>query len=89
MGVLVGVAGLALVALVCVACSQSKEDMIRKAEGVSSKSELESRLGRPDDITKLGPMETWTYEASNGQVVFLIVGDKVTLQAAGAGERKR
>jgi hypothetical protein len=89
MGVSARVAGLALVALLAGGCAQSKEDMIRKAEGVSSKSELESRLGRPDDISKLGPMETWTYEASNGQVVFLIVGDTVTWPAAGAGERKR
>jgi hypothetical protein len=53
-------------------------------------AELESRLGRPDDISKLGPMETWSYKASNGEVVFVIVGDSVTLQAAGGGgERKR
>jgi hypothetical protein len=34
-------------------------------------------------------VETWTYRASNGDVVFLIVGDTVTLQAAGGSERKR
>jgi hypothetical protein len=34
-----------------------------------------------------GPVERWTYKASNGDVVFVIVGDTVTLQAAG-GDKK-
>ena len=45
--------------------------------------ELEQALGKPSDISKLGPVEQWTYKASNGTVVFLIVADKVTLQATG------
>lgn len=79
-----------LLALVVLAagCSRTKEDLLRKAEGVKTRGELESRLGRPDDITKLGPMETWRYTASNGEVVFVIVGDTVTLQAAGRPERQ-
>ena len=32
-------------------------------------------------------MEQWTYKASNGTVVFLIVGDTVTLQAAVPDDR--
>jgi len=47
---------------------------------------LERALGKPDDITKLGPVETWRYKASNGEVIFLIVGDDVTLQAAGGSD---
>jgi hypothetical protein len=78
------VAGLTLVG----GCgSRTKEAMVEKARNVSTRVELEKALGRPDDVTKLGPVETWTYRASNGQVVFLIVGDSVTLQAAG-GETK-
>jgi hypothetical protein len=34
-------------------------------------------------------VEHWTYKASNGTVVFLIVGDKVTLQATGSAEEKK
>ncbi len=68
---------------------RTKEAIVEKTRGVSTRDELEKALGRPDDITKLGPMETWTYKASNGQVVFMIIGDKVTLQAAGDDERKR
>ncbi len=81
-------ASVALVALGLPGCGgRSKEAMIEKARSVSTRDELEKALGRPDDIAKLGPMETWTYKASNGQVVFVIIGDKVTLQAAG-DERK-
>jgi hypothetical protein len=77
------VIGLVLLALA--GCGPStKEDMIAKARGVTTRAELEKALGKPSDISKLGPMETWTYKASNGQVVFVIVGDAVTLEAAGA-----
>jgi hypothetical protein len=79
----------ALAVLALVGCSRTKEDVLEKAEAVKTRSELESRLGRPDDIAKLGPMERWTYKASNGEVVFLIVGDTVTLQAAGPGGDKK
>jgi hypothetical protein len=83
-----GLVALSLIALALLGCSRTKEDVLRKAENVTTRGELESRLGRPDDIAKLGPIERWTYKASNGEVVFVIVGDTVTLQAAGGGEKK-
>ena len=58
---------------------------MEKARSVSTRAELERALGKPSDIAKLGPVEQWTYKASNGTVAFLIVGDTVTLQAAGSG----
>ena len=67
--------------------SPTKEDIIGKTRNVSTRDELEKAAGKPSDIAKLGPVETWTYKASNGNVVFLIVGDKVTLQAAGPPEK--
>lgn len=66
-------------------CTRTKEDIVEKARDASTRAELERALGKPSDITKLGPVEQWTYKASNGNVVFLLVGDTVTLQAAGAG----
>jgi hypothetical protein len=66
-----------------VGCSRSKEDLIEKSRRVSTRAELERALGKPSDIGKLGPVEQWTYTASNGTVVFLIVADRVTLQATG------
>ena len=79
----------AVIVLAITACGPStKEDLIAKARNVSTRAELEKALGKPSDIAKLGPMETWTYRASNGEVVFLLVGDTVTLQAAGGAERK-
>ncbi len=82
------VCGLALTLLG--ACgSRTKEDIVQKARAVSTRAELEQALGQPTDIAKLGPVERWTYKASNGEVVFLIVGDAVTLQAtAGSSENK-
>jgi len=78
-----------LIVLGLVACGRgTKEDIVTKARDISTRAELERVLGKPDDITKLGPVETWRYRASNGEVVFLIVGDNVTLQAAGSPEKK-
>ena len=79
-GLLVWLLAAALVA----GCSQSKEDLIEKSRAAGTRTELEQALGKPSDIQKLGPMERWTYKASNGSVVFLIVGDTVTLQATGS-----
>ena len=39
-------------------------------------------------LALVGPVERWTYKASNGEVGFVIGGDTVTLQAAG-GTRSR
>ncbi len=70
------------------ACGRrTKEEMIERVRNVETRSQLESALGRPDDIRKLGPVEMWTYQASNGQVVFLVVRDQVTLQATGTRPR--
>ena len=67
-----------------VGCSRTKEDLIQKSRAATTRAELEQALGKPSEISKLGPVEHWTYEASNGRVVFLILGDKVTLQATGS-----
>jgi hypothetical protein len=78
-----------LAAGLVVGCSRSKEDLVQKSRGVGTRAELERALGKPSDISKLGPVEQWTYQASNGTVVFLIVGDKVTLQATGSPDEKK
>jgi hypothetical protein len=78
-----------LTAGLLVGCSRSKEDLVLKSRGVETRAELERALGKPSDISKLGPVEQWTYKASNGTVVFLIVGDKVTLQATGSPDEKK
>jgi len=78
---------LAAVMLAVVACGKpSKQDILKKAENVTTRTELESALGQPDDISKLGPIEKWTYQASNGTVVFVLTGDSVSLGAAGGSE---
>jgi hypothetical protein len=73
-----------LAAGLVIGCSRSKEDLVEKSRNVSTRAELELALGKPSNISKIGPVEQWTYNASNGTVVFLIVADKVTLQAAGS-----
>lgn len=70
--------------LLLVGCGDpSKADLIDKAKGADTKTELESALGQPDDLTKVGPLEKWTYKASDGQVTFIITGDSVALELAG------
>ena len=60
-----------LAAGLLVGCGRSKEDLIQKSRGVATRAELEQALGKPSDISKLGPVEQWTYKASNGNVVFV------------------
>jgi hypothetical protein len=76
-------AGLAALGLALAACSpDSKHDILSKAEDARTKAELEAALGAPDDRDKMGPLETWTYHASDGEVTFVITGDTVRLQTA-------
>lgn len=83
---------LAAVGVLCLglalpACgSPSKQELLRKAEGATTKAELEKALGKPTKFEGggLGPitMETWTYTASDGEVVFVIAGNTVISRAA-------
>ena len=80
----------ALSLAVLTACgSRTKEDIVQKARDVSTRAQLEKALGQPTDIAKLGPVERWTYKASNGEVVFVIIGDAVTLQTTGGPSEKK
>jgi len=45
-----------LAAGLLVGCSRSKEDLIQKSRGVGTRVELERALGKPSDISKLGPV---------------------------------
>ncbi len=68
--------------LLLAACfAPSKADLLKKAKGVSSRAELEAALGEPSDVSKFGPIEKWTYKASDGSVVFVLAGDTVTIEA--------
>ena len=58
----------------------SKADLIKKADGASSRADLESALGEPSEVSKIGPIEKWTYKASDGAVIFLLAGDSVTFE---------
>ena len=73
----------ALAAVALLACSESKHDILSQAESAETKQQLEAALGAPDDVSKLGPVETWTYEASDGSVQFLITGNTVALGTTG------
>jgi hypothetical protein len=76
--------GLAALALAVAACSpfDTKHDILSKAEDARTKDELERVLGAPDDRDKIGPLETWTYRARDGEVTFVITGDTVRLKTA-------
>ena len=77
----------ALALLMLAACGDpSKGEIIKKAENATTKAELEKALGAPTEVDKVGPLEKWTYKASDGVVVFAIIGDTVTMKATSSGD---
>ena len=79
----------AALAFLLVGCGpSSKSDIIGKARDVKTRSDLEKALGKPDDIGKLGPVEKWTYKAKDGHVIFILIGDTVTIEKTGEAEKK-
>jgi serine/threonine protein kinase len=62
----------------------TKQDIVNRAQLARTRGELEQVLGKPDRFEGggVGPLriETWIYKASDGEVVFLITGDKVALK---------
>lgn len=58
----------------------TQHDIVKKAEGIETKLALEETLGAPDEIDKLGPIEKWTYRASDGEMEFVITGDRIALE---------
>lgn len=76
-------------AFVLVGCGpSSKADMVSKAKDAKTRADLEKALGKPDDIGKVGPLEKWTYKAKDGRVVFVLVGDTVTIEKTDEPEKK-
>ncbi len=70
--------------LTLAACGKpSKSEIIEKAEMAENPTQLKELLGEPDNVSKFGPVETWTYEANNGTVKFSITGDSVLLTRTG------
>lgn len=67
--------------------SPTKAEILKKASGLKTKEELEKVLGAPAKLDKLGPLERWTYNASDGIVVFTIVAGRVALDET--GDRKK
>ncbi len=79
----VGVAACATL-LTLAACGEpTKQELVDRARQAETRQQLEDALGNPDDLSKMGPVETWTYTASDGSVTFIITGDSVALQATG------
>ncbi|MEO5337805.1 MAG: hypothetical protein H7841_13070 [Magnetospirillum sp. WYHS-4] len=69
--------------LALAACGDpTKADLVSKAQGADTRAKLEAALGKPSDLSKLGPIEKWTYKAKDGEVIFVITGEAVALQAA-------
>ena len=69
-------------AILLAACGEpSKGDLIDKAAAATTKAELRQALGKPTSVDKIGPVEKWTYKASDGTVIFVITGDIVAMQA--------
>jgi hypothetical protein len=67
--------------------SPTKAEILKKTAGLKTKEELEKVLGAPAQLDKIGPLERWTYNASDGTVVFTIVAGRVALDET--GDRKK
>lgn len=85
---------LALFAVAALAASvgcgaRSKHDILQKAEGVETKSELLDALGEPSERGKLGPVETWTYAAKDGNVTFVVLGNKVSMKTTSDADESK
>ncbi len=55
----------------------SKADILEKSESAETMREVKEALGDPDDVSKFGPVETWTYNAENGAVKIDFTGERV------------
>ncbi len=67
----------------------TKQEITTKAAGITAKADLEKKLGKPTSFNKIGPLETWTYKASDGEVTFIITGDTVRLDIAGGSKPEK
>ncbi len=67
----------------------TKQEITKKAEGITAKADLEKKLGKPTSFNKIGPLETWTYKAADGDVTFIITGDTVRLDIAGGSKPEK
>lgn len=61
----------------------SKADLLAKAQEAKDRPSLEKALGRPDDVNKFGPIETWTYRARDGELKFTVAGETIVLTRTG------
>ncbi|MCR9073369.1 MAG: hypothetical protein NXI18_16895 [Alphaproteobacteria bacterium] len=76
-------------ALLLSACFQdSKAEIAKKAENVSTVDDLRAALGEPDELNKAGPIEEWIYDASDGSVRFPILAGKVGPMVTGDKREK-
>lgn len=69
-----------LTALAIAACDEAPRtlgDIVRKAGTVETRADLERALGRPHKLTVYGTAETWTYKATDGEISFLVVGNRI------------
>jgi hypothetical protein len=64
-------------------CDSSKDDILQKAAKAETGEELRKALGDPDEVSKVGPIETWTYKANDGTVTFTLAAGTVTLSTTG------
>jgi hypothetical protein len=87
-GIWKGVACGALVFALVGCGPSSRTDIVSKARDVKTRADLEKALGKPDDIGKVGPVEKWTYKAKDGRVVFILVGDTVTIEKTDDADKK-
>ena len=53
----------------------SQDEILSKIQGAKSRTDIATALGKPNEVSSSGAMETWRYSASDGDVCFSAVGE--------------
>ncbi|WP_025899679.1 hypothetical protein [Sneathiella glossodoripedis] len=52
----------------------AQNELLEKVRGANTPSEIETAIGKPDEIHERGALKIWRYYASGGDICFSAVG---------------
>lgn len=85
---LLACAAIALLTFVAACARPTRQELLDRSKEARTIGELKEAIGKPDTVEKGEELETWTYRAADGRVVFNIGNEKVVAKKGLAeGER--